>query len=89
MSIKVIAVAAGVYENRAYYPGDVFLVADEFFADATQSRFGWMEKVSEEPTPPFKAPEPVAGVEVEERRKDERDPGEHDQNVAKDKGWTE
>lgn len=59
--IKVKAVSMGVYKNHPYNVGEVFEVEDEFFADASQGRFGWMVR-AEEPKPevkPVSKPEPV------------------------------
>lgn len=95
MSIKVRAVSRGIYKDRPYNPGEVFEVEDAFFADVTQGRFGWMEKVEDPaPTPapkpapaaPFVTPEIHHGNKPEDRRDEPRDPGEHDQHLAEKKG---
>ena len=50
--LKVVAVRKGIYQDKAYFPGQVFEVQPHEFADvndidAQQATFGWMERYDE------------------------------------------
>lgn len=73
--MSVRATQPGIYENRRLNAGDVFVVEEEFFSET------WMQKIVAEPVV-------VPAPEGQERRAEERDPGEHEQNLAKEEGLT-
>lgn len=70
--MKVRALTQGQYKGRIYLAGETFEVNDPKLIGR------WMEKVQEKP---------VSLLRPWEKRTEPRDPGEHDQNVAKAKGW--
>lgn len=74
--MKVKAKMMGQYDGLMRSVGDVFDVDDK------QPLASWMEKVEES-----KPEEPKVDSKKKDQRTEERDPFEHDQHKAEEKGW--